>query len=233
MIWIHVSELAIDRMLAGELADADAEAMRDHAATCERCGALLADALAMQRDFAHEPALPFGPPVHAVDRPEVVRPLRRRGGAIAMAATVTALAAGVAIGMSWPRTAHEPGVTRVKGKPVVGCFVAHGNEVRRGTAREVVVPGDRLELFTTTTEPVWFAAISDDAAGVRSVYAAPRVIEAGREHVLPTSIELDATLGTETVVGVFCDHVFDPLGIGTVAPAGCTLDRFTLVKVAR
>ncbi len=42
---------------------------------------------------------------------------------------------------------------RAKGTAIAGFFVAHGDEVRRGAVREVVVPGDRIELFTTTTEP--------------------------------------------------------------------------------
>ena len=45
MIWTHVSELALDRLLAGELHTADAAAVRDHASTCTTCGTRLADAV--------------------------------------------------------------------------------------------------------------------------------------------------------------------------------------------
>ena len=38
MIWIHLSELSVDRLLAGELSSGDADAMRDHAGGCARCG---------------------------------------------------------------------------------------------------------------------------------------------------------------------------------------------------
>ncbi len=44
-----LSELAIDRMLAGELAAVDANALRDHAASCPRCSAALDDALSKRQ----------------------------------------------------------------------------------------------------------------------------------------------------------------------------------------
>lgn len=221
MIWTHVSELAIDRMLAGEVAAADAAAMRDHAASCRRCGALLDDAVAVQREFAKSaPPLPIALP-------------RRR---VQVIAAVTALAAAVAVVLAWPRhEAAAPGEgfrgisVRTKGAAIVGFFVAHDGAVRRGGGREHVMPGDRIELVTTTHEAVWFAAIGDDASGLRSVYVEPRRIEAGVERVVPLSIELDDTLGDEVVTAIFCPDEFDVRAV----PADCTRDRFTLVKVHR
>jgi hypothetical protein len=223
MIWTHVSELAIDRMLAGEVPPADAAAMRDHAIGCPRCGALLGDALAVQQAFASaRPALRLPVPLAAR------RPSRR-----VVLSACTALAAAAAVVLAWP--GRQPGgEVRAKGTAIVGFFVAHGNDVRRGETRETVAPGDRIEIFTTTVEPAWFAAVGDDDTGTRSVYVAPRPIEPGRERVLPFSIELDGTLGPETVTGVFCAATFDPRAIDPeMPPAGCTVDRFTLVKVPR
>jgi len=215
MIWTHVSELAVDRLLAGEVPAADAAAMRDHATSCADCRARLDDAFAVQRAFA-------------LDRPRLALPARDRKRPVAAA---LALAAGFALLATWPRHHDEPTV-RTKGHAIVGFFVAHAGQVRRGGLREVVVPHDRVQLFTTTFAPAWFAAIGDDAAGTRSVYVGARPIEPGRERLLPLSIELDDTLGAETVTGVFCDHDFDPVRLDFAAPPpGCTLDRFTLVKV--
>lgn len=223
MIWTHVSELAIDRLLAGEIARAEAAAIRDHAAGCARCGALLDDALAVQRAFAAE-----RPPLR------LPLPLGRATGRRAVRTTLAAgaaLAAAVALVLAWPRR-DAGGQVRLKGAAIVGFFVAHDGQVRRGAARETVAPGDRIELYTTTAEPAWFAAISDDATGARSVYVEPRRIEPGRERVLPLAIELDGTLGAETVTGVFCRAPFDPRAIDPAAPpAGCTVDRFSLDKV--
>jgi len=210
MIRTHVSELAIDRLLAGEVPPGDAAAMRDHAAGCAHCGTLLEDAVAVQRSFV-------------APRLDLPVPLRRRR--IAIAATMLAAAVGVFV--AWPK--RDQAVVRTKGAAIVGFFVAHGSDVRRGTLRETVVPGDRIELYTTTFARTWFAAYGDDAAGKRTVYIEPQSIEPGRERVLPVAIELDGTLGDEVVTAIFCEAPFDPLA----PPESCTIDRFTLVKVPR
>ena len=204
MMHSHVSELAIDRLLAGELPPADATSLRDHAAACPRCSAALDDALGGQAS-----ALP---------------PLRlpRRRAAVAMT-MMAACAATVAVVLVWPHPRED--LVRTKGSAIAGFFVAHGEQVRRGAQREQVNPGDRVELFTTTTEPAWFAAIGDDG----TVFVAPRAVMPGRETVLPIAIELDGTLGDEVVTGMFCPAPFDP----HAPPAECTSDRFTLVVVPR
>jgi hypothetical protein len=197
MIWTHVSELSIDQLLAGELHRADEAAIRDHAGECTRCGALLADALAAQRQFVRL-------------RPRL-RVLPRRAPYIAAAC---ALAAGLALAL-WP---HPDPAVRTKGTAILGGFVAHGDAVRRAAPRERVVAGDRVELYTTTDAPAWFAAVGADG----TVYVAPTLVPAGREHVLPMSIALD---GSETVTGIFCADRFDP----GAPPADCTTDRLELV----
>jgi hypothetical protein len=201
MIWTHVSELSIDQLVAGELHRADEAAIRDHAGECTRCGALLADAVAAKHEFAR-----------VRPRLAVVRWYQRRP-AQALAATC-ALAAGLALAL-WPRP--EPGV-RTKGTAILGGFVAHGDAVRRAGPRERVAAGDRVELYTTTDAPAWFAAVGADG----TIYVAPVLVPAGREHVLPMSIALD---GSETVTGVFCPGPFDP----AAPPAECTTDRLELV----
>ncbi len=205
MMQTHVSELAIDRMLAAELSLPDTVALRSHVAACARCAAALDDALATRREQL--PSLP----------------LPRRSRLPALAAAGAALAAALALVVAWPRE-RAPEI-RTKGTSIVGFFVAHGDQVRRGAATETVTAGDRIELFTTTTAPLWFAATSSDG----SVYVAPTRVDAGRERVLPVAIELDASLATEVVTGVFCPERFEPFS----PPPGCTTDRFVLVKVPR
>jgi hypothetical protein len=225
MIWLHVSELSIDRLLAGEVATADAEAMRDHARACKACGDRLAAAQTTQRECVGTlPRLPI----------TVARPRTSRIATIG--AAVTALAAVFALVVGWPRAhtgrgAHviEP-AERTKGRALAGFFVAHAGDIRRGSVHETVSPGDRLQLFTTSTTPAWFAVISVDARGTRSVYIEPRVIEPGTERLLPLSLELDDSLGGETLTAIFCAERFDP---ETVDLTRCTTDTFTLTKVAR
>jgi hypothetical protein len=201
MTGTHVSELALDRLLAGELTLPAAHSLRAHAASCTVCGAALDDALATRR--------------------AVLPPLRLPRHRVMPA--LAALAAAVAVVVAWPREPEQE--IRTKGGAIVGFFVAHGDQVRRGAPREAVMPGDRIELFTTTSEPMWFAAVSSDG----SVYVEPTRVEPGRERVLKAAIELDGSLGNEVVTGVFCPERFDP----RVPPPGCATDRFTLVKVPR
>lgn len=221
MIWLHVSELSIDRMLAGELAGADEAAMRDHARVCKACGDRLAEAQAVQRELelAPLPALPIARP------PKRIAPF---------VAGLTALAAVLALVLVWPHGGSPPHARviepteRTKGRAIAGFFVAHDGDVRRGGVHETVTPGDRLQLFTTTQTPAWFSVVSIDAHGTRSVYIEPRVVEPGTERLLPLSLELDDSLGDETIVAVFCAERRDEL-----IPASCTTDTFTLTKVPR
>ena len=206
-----ISELAIDRLLAGELPLLEATAAREHSARCGRCGGLLDDALTMQSVFAADP-----PPL----RLPALRPRRRylayAAGALAAAATVVLF-----VGR---RSDDGPGGERTKGGPRVSFFVAHDGHVRHGVTGDHVVPGDRIEIATTSHTPGWLTVVSVDGAGVRSVYVPTRAYAAGTEQIVPFAIELDATLGLETVTATFCTQ-----------PAGgeCTSDQFTLHKEAR
>ena len=183
MIWIHVSELSIDRLLAGELAPADVAAMRDHAASCGRCGDLLADALAVRREPL--PRLPLP---------------RRRAPVVAALAAVGALAAAGMLVLAWP---HHADVVRTKGTAVLGFYVSHEGQVRLGHTQEWIDRGDAIELYTTTTAPAWVSVVGAD----RTVYVPPTVVPASREHLLPLSIVLD---GTDTLTATFCADPFDP-----------------------
>jgi len=227
MIWSHVSELAVDRLLAGELHAADAAAVRDHASTCATCRTRLDDAVATQREFAAErPRL--GLPVPLARR-------RKLGRSVAIVVPLVAVAAAALL-VLLPRdravVAHDE--VRTKGTSIVGFFVAHGDQMRRGGVRESVMPGDRIQIVTTTLQPTWFAAISDDASGTRSVYVEPTKLDVGRDRPAPLAIELDATLGDETVTALFCPTAFELDAIDLDAlPEGCSVDRFTLVKVPK
>lgn len=180
MIFLHVSELSIDRLLAGELPPGDVAAMRDHASACERCGLLLADALAAKREVL--PRLPLP---------------RRRTPYVA--AAVAALAAGALAIVSWPRSAP---MVRTKGTPVLGFYVSHEGRVRLGQAHEAIEHGDAIELYTTSEAPKWVAVVGAD----HTVYLPPTVVPASREHLLPMSIVLD---GPDTLTAMFCDARFE------------------------
>ncbi|MBV8757674.1 MAG: hypothetical protein JO257_10375 [Deltaproteobacteria bacterium] len=179
MIFLHVSELSIDRLLAGELPAGDVAAMRDHAAACDRCGLLLADALAAKREVL--PRLPLP---------------RSRAPYIA---AIGALAAAGVLVASWP---HPQPTVRTKGTPVLGFYVSHEGRVRLGHAHEALDRGDAIELYTTSEAPKWVAVVGAD----HTVYLPPTVVPASREHLLPMSIVLD---GSDTLTAMFCDERFE------------------------
>jgi len=207
-----ISELAIDRLLAGELAPLEATAAREHSARCTRCGALLDDAVSVQTAFvAGRPALHLPTSL-----------LRRRTVSYAVAG---ALAAAALLVLVVGRRQHEePTGTAIKGTPVLGFFVSHDGVVRRGGAGERVAPGDRIEIATTSHAPGWLTVVSVDGAGVRTVYVPTRPYAGGRDEVVPFAIELDGTLGLETVTATFC---------ATPDGRDCTTDQFTMHKESR
>ena len=100
MIWLHVSELSIDRLLAGEVPAEDAAAMRDHARACKACGDRLVEAETVQRDFA-------------AIAPRLAIAVRRRRTAViaSVGAAVTALAAACFLVVAWPGT-RDPGARK-------------------------------------------------------------------------------------------------------------------------
>jgi hypothetical protein len=225
----HISELAIDKLLAGEIPPADQALVRDHVGGCTRCKAAVDDAVAAKHAFAGEM-----PPLLL---PTQIRSARaaRTARTAWLAAPVLVAAAVLGLVLIWPPAPDkaEPGqqpepveTVRTKGSSIAGLYVSHAGVVRQGANAEVVMPGDRLAFVTTTTKPLWFSVVTVDATGMRSTYVKPTKIEPGRERELPLSIELDDALGVETVTAMFCDGEIE-------VPGTCTSEKFTLTKVRR
>src|SRR5262245_5948538 len=204
-----ISELKIDRLLAGELAADDAERARSHAAGCAECGELLRHAEATTRRFAE-------------DRPPLRLAVQRRGrAAVAIASAALAV---VVVGLAIRSLRDAPDGIRTKGRAALGFYVSHAGQLRRGRSGDVVAPGDRLQLVTTSERAGWIAVTGVDALAVRQVYAAPQPHAAGRDRALPFSIILDATPGPTTITAVFCAG---PFVIDRPA-AECVTDAFTI-----
>jgi len=204
-----ISELAIDRLLAGELPLLEATAAREHAVRCHRCGGMLDDAVSVQAAFHAAP-----PPLRL--------PLARRRRFAPYYASAAAAAAVLILLVA--RHPTESG-TRSKGPSArLGFFVSHDGHVRRGVTGERVVPGDRIELATSSADPGWLTVTSVDGAGVHSVYVPTRAFAAGTDQVLPFAIELDGALGLETITATFC---------AMPAARDCTSETFILHKEPR
>jgi hypothetical protein len=141
---------------------------------------------------------------------------------------------------------------RRKGSAAVGFFVKRGDRVQRGSDGEHVQPGDQLRFTLRSDRPTQLAILSLDARGVVSVYfprtegqGALRPI--GEELALDAGVELDATLGPETIFAIRCPtppalaaHPTHPT-LDTLrntlqrtrtlpAPPGCEVDVLRLFK---
>ncbi|WP_437630599.1 zf-HC2 domain-containing protein [Sorangium sp. So ce854] len=224
------SDLRFDRLLAGELAPAEAQATRAHLDGCARCAGRFAALEAGRAAFLADPPplrLPAAPraTAPAVQRPRArpLFPARALFPAVTAALGAAAALAAVLFVNRSPAPPAEPRgdergaglapaepATRIKGSGGrIGFYVARGEVVSPGGPGEVVHPNDRLQFTYSTAEAGYFALLSVDGAGKGSIYfpagdvAAP--IQPGEGVPLPSSVVLDGTLGAEVLYGLFCD----------------------------
>lgn len=220
-----LSALRLDRWLAGELGPDEAEGVRAHVGGCTAC-ARAVESLRASRDAATLPPLRIAP----VPPRRLRRVLALSGGLAAAAGLLLVLRAG------------GPG-ERSKGAGIgLAMYVLHGDAVRQAGPGEVVAAGDAVRFAVTTTEPAYVAVLSLDPAGHASIYfptdarAAP--VAAGNDVPLPMATRLDAIVGEEHVVGLFCDHPveLEPVrasleaAAGGAIPTGCKVTRWSFEK---
>jgi hypothetical protein len=226
---VHVSDLRWDRLLAGELADDAAAALRAEATGCAACEMRLAQLTRDSERFAQRPAL--------------VAPRRRRMWWIAAPIGMAAAAAVMLL----VRTDDHP-TERVKGPADATLIVLAGQR----DAMHVVQTGDHvrageyLQIGYSATRDGFGAVVSRDGAATTSIYVPAGgtvmvALAAGRDQAFPGSTLLDDTLGEETVIALWCERALalPPLvqelaTTGDIAaPTGCTKRRLTFTKDPR
>jgi hypothetical protein len=234
-----LSDYRRDKLIAGELPAADAQAARVHLTACDPCAARVRQAEADAARFGTD--APRWETIAAAGA--TVRP-RRRARMIGYGAL--AAAACVALVVTLTRPGDGPD-TRTKGSARIGFFVKRGDATWAGKPGEVVRPGDTVQLTYSVSAPSYLAVVSaDDAGNVQILYpdglqAAP--VPAGQEQLVPQSTILDAVTGIERVVALFCADPIDlaPVRRGWEAqagrgdppvPAGCHSDALTWTKRA-
>ena len=194
-----LSDRALDMLLAGEPPAAGSAERAAHLTGCSSCHARYQSLRAGQAAFVLQ-----APSFHRL------APAASRRS-VWWWTLAPGLAAAALLLLVRPRP--ESTAERSKGGDALGFFVLHGGSVREGASGEIVRPGDRLQLVTTTKGPRYLAILERDATGRSSVFfpregqAARR--EAGRAVPLPYSFQLDATIGVGTIYGVFCDQPVD------------------------
>jgi hypothetical protein len=249
------SELVLDRLFVGELADSSHDGVREHVGTCVRCSGRLDDRKAAAATFASDVGLDLRVAAAARElRTPRWRTAAIAGGAIAAAAVVLLLVV--------PRKPAEQGQqTQVAEAPTVRTKggLSLGLVAKRldGRIESVVSPaalsaGEAIQFEISTQSAGFVAVVGVDAAGVVSPYATSRRIEAGSRQLLDGSIVLDDTPGSERIIAVMCQTEVDmhaivdgataalaqaggnPARIESVGvPATCSQASFLIEKKAR
>ena len=218
-----LSALQLDRYAMGELDAREAAQVAAHLGSCRLCGEAW-DALRA----THAEPLPPLRLVEVAPPPRISRRSVAAGIGLALAASVVMMV--------------RPFGERTKGpRFALGMYVDHGGEVRRAGPGEVVAAGDALRFTISAAEPVYVAVLSLDAAGNASIYYPPKdragLVQPGHDVPLPLGTRLDAVLGEERIVGIFCSAPveLEPLRAGLARgdvsfPEGCQVTRWSFVK---
>jgi hypothetical protein len=231
-----VSDLKLDRLVAGEERDAAALA---HLLGCSACSARLEQ---FRRDRASAAAL-VGDGVQ-----RILRAQRRRRFLVGAQAF---LAAAMILLIVWPRPRDSE---RPKGS---GAAVELDIIVRRADGHIVellpggrVQPGEAIRFRVSTARAGRLAILGLDAAPKVTPYV-QEAIARGDKQVMPGSIVLDDTLGAERVVALLCDPSVDaamplatarrkldqaggdPRRVGALALPGCDESALVMEKSRR
>jgi hypothetical protein len=227
-----LSHAALDRLALGEATADEGVTARAHLQTCARCAATAARLEQDRTNFretANLSALAADALARAQSAPVAVAPWRRllpALGVVAVAAT-----AMFVVGPKFQTQVPEEeapeaaGFARKGGNFGVQVYVLHRETGGTGQLHtgEPLHPGDQIRLQLDSSVPGYAVVLGLDAAGKVSVYH-PQGSEAqaiAREP-LPQAIELDGTLGTETLVALRCR---DRLPVSTAVAAAQTAVR--------
>jgi len=189
-----VSDYEMDRLLVGELDNAEADAVRTRIEGCAHCAGRF-EALEQSHGDLRLPAHRFAAlPARSTVWAGV--------GALAMAAAAIFM-------VQRAETGSDTGVIRLKGSDRFGyTIVAPDGRVRGDETSGVAAPGDELQWHFRTVRDAYVAVLARDEGGRVSIYFPEEGITApvvgGAERVLPIAIRLDSGLGEEDVVGVVC-----------------------------
>ena len=244
-----LSDLVLDRLLAGELDGKDASVTAEkHLADCPRCSERLASLRAESRKFPEEVwiagAALKAKKAAAASRARWIAPV----GAIAVA-----MAAGLAAVTLKPTTqlasaTASPGI-QIKGDDIVELAVLHpdGKQELFAAPPARLSADDKVEFLVTANRSSWTIVLDVDSQTVTPFpESGPVQVPQLRKTQLGTqSFVLDANPGPERFIALFCD---DPTAVAAAPeairrslsasqnpapPAGCRQTVFPIVKVPR
>jgi hypothetical protein len=236
------SDLALDRLIASELAPTAIASIEQHLGGCEICSGRVAQRRAGFEATSVDPRSMLAKIRTKIDQPESTLD-RTRAWISRRAYLVTALAAGVvAISIAVPSAPPVDG-TRTKGAPVL-----HVHRLGEKASEEVksgshFAPGDKIRFVIDLPVEAHVKIVGVENGG-RLYEAWPlrdqtteTLRRAGDGQVLPGALSLDRTAGRETLYLVACPPEIGAAqctsrGAG-VAPActeGCAISAFVMEK---
>lgn len=256
-----LSELRLDRWLAGELTGPTRDEVESHVRGCRHCAARRDARRLEQRQFQETaPPLPFQARPAAAPVQDAAAVGRKRTRFVASKRALLGGAAGLAVALAaafilvpWALSPCCGETVQVKGRGSrrMRFFVQDGvaGTVREGAFGETVHPGDRIRFAFDpgALGDRRVAILSRDAAGKASVYfpdgaqqiATPPPSSAG--GLVASSVQLDDTLGPETLYALYCAGAvaLGPLqaaltgGAHPVWPTSCEVETIMIDKKPR
>jgi hypothetical protein len=211
-----VSDLVLDRQALGELTDSERPAVEAHLASCADCAAASGRLSAARAEFAGNAA------IATLAADALTRSEKKEDADWRILWKRFFLPLGVVGALALVSIfVGRPG-TRTKGEFSLSPYVLHPESTSDGSLHlgEPLHPGDRLQFRYNGARAGHLTIVAVDEAGKVSLYYPPgptaAPVAAGREVPLSTSVELDATLGREVIIGVRCDV---PVPVASVVDA--------------
>jgi len=229
------SDLALDRLQAGELGPSEMERVQGHASSCAACEARLAERRA---GFAAYAGLDERKLLAGIRRGLESPPPRRAfmGRAMALLAVACALGLGAVVAFRQP---VEPAL-RSKGGLALHVFRSRAGTAVATVSGDTFAPGDRLEFVVDLPSAGYVQILGVEQSGALytawPLDAAPSKLEAGTGIALPGAVALDGSLGRESLFLVHCPGsagpphcTAGPTG-APACPVACAMTRFALEK---
>lgn len=233
----HLTDLALERFLAGELQGEALAEVEAHLAECEDCA---------DRVAAAQLVVPAFEALQAPDLSVLPEPANRPWGGFRAVALAAVALAGAGVWVSASQGPDDPGV-RLKGAGLALEVFVDGEPPRQLEAGDEVVPGDKLGFRVRAGQDGHLIVLGRDETG--SVYpclpARPGPSQPHARSDAPVDVEaavvLDAVLGTEQFVAIHCDSppawdelaeaVRTRMGDGGPLAAGCVHEVVEVEKV--
>ncbi len=245
-----LSLAVMDRLALGESDAAEKQSAARHLEGCAACQTL-SQSLQLDTDDFRATAHPAALAADALARAGQAGASSRSTWIRRLVPLLTAGALAVVFVARGPAPTSELADNATKGSFALAIYVLHahdGDSAARGQLHlgEPLHPGDQIRFGLQSDEPGYALVLGVDRRGEISVYhhdgskAAP--LGSGRGDITPGAIELDETLGRETLIALRCrERITAEAAIAAVKKAGgepalglpCAVARYAIDKTTR